>query len=157
MPSSVPAATLTRLLSRLSNGPAEIAGGPNAVTNREHAARTRPQRSRDRPRVVRRRRRALSTLASHAPARRIEIQFRSDGDVDVAFFLEQVRGSPFEQHLLVAGEPIEEAALGIATFANDIVAERLVLVWKGFPAGRRFVPPADALDARWVASWLGTY
>ncbi len=98
----------------------------------------------------------LHSPATHPP-RRIEIQFRSDGDVDVAFFLEQVRGSPFEQHLLVAGEPIEEAALGIATFANDIVAERLVLVWKGFPAGRRFVPPADALDARWVASWLGTY
>jgi hypothetical protein len=98
----------------------------------------------------------LHSLATHPP-RRIEIQFRPDGDVDVAFFLEQVRGSPFEQHLLVAGEPIDEAAVGIATFANDIVAERLVLVWKGFPAGRRFIQPADALDARWVASWLGTY
>lgn len=92
------------------------------------------------------------------PGRHLEIQFRPDGDVDVAYFLDGVKGTPFEQHFTVCGEPVDQAAIAIVRFADDLTCERLVLVWaKGLSGGRRFVPLAETRSARWVSSWRGTY
>jgi hypothetical protein len=101
----------------------------------------------------------LHSRATH-PHRHLEIQFRSDGDVDVAFFLDNVKGSPFEQQFIVHAEPEEEAARAISAFVEDILTELVVLVWlRGPTGGRRFThaPLTETQRVRWAASWLGTY
>lgn len=97
------------------------------------------------------------------PPRCIDILLRPDGDVDVAFSLTRVTGSPFEQHFAVHDRPLEEAAVSIAHFVNQLAGERLALTYGGgWAGGRRFVEitggsPTEADGAEWVASWRGTY
>jgi hypothetical protein len=107
---------------------------------------------------------ADDSLAIQPPAdssRQLIIHFRHDGDIDVGFALQGVKGSPFEQHFIVHETPPADAAAAVVHFVSDLVAERIVVAhvggWKG---GRKFIAPRDTAALRraaWTASWLRTY
>lgn len=103
-------------------------------------------------------------LTVYRPAdssRQLTIHFRDDGDIDVAFALQGVKGSPFEQHFIVHREASSTAAAAIVHFVSDLVAERIVLAYvRGWKGGRKFIAPQDHAAfarAEWTASWLRTY
>jgi hypothetical protein len=106
----------------------------------------------------------VATSPSRSPARGLEVRLRDDGDVDVCFVLEGVSGSPFEQHFTVHDAAVEEAAIAIAAFVLEILAERRVLMMdkRFLRGGRKFLSPQqiEMLPPRriaWVASWNGTF
>jgi hypothetical protein len=94
------------------------------------------------------------------PGRRLLIDVRADGDVDARVFIDGIDGSPFEQVFVVHDEEaVGRSAAVIADFVNSFTAACIVLVWvlrlaRWAPVRAREHHPQNA---RWVASWRGTY
>ncbi len=95
-------------------------------------------------------------------ARRLEIELRADGDVDVRFHLPERKGGPFEAHFVVWENP-DEGMVAVAGFVADLIEERLILGWDRsfFRGGRVFFAPEELEPRRrklsWTASWRATY
>jgi hypothetical protein len=105
----------------------------------------------------------LESEASNPP-RRLEIELRSDGDVDVRFHLTGISGSPFEAHFIVYDQDVSDAQDAVTGFVQKIIDERLVCAQrKGFFTGRDgFISAADLeqqgrSNFKFVASWTGTF
>ncbi len=106
-----------------------------------------------------------------AGARRLEVELRPDGDVDVRLHYgvphPATGRGPAEAHFLVSaeGEGGEADALAaVARFVADLLAERLVLALRSgwFRGGREFLAAAELTPERRrrfdrVVSWRGAY
>jgi hypothetical protein len=115
-----------------------------------------------------------STLApSLAPrgARRLDVELRPDGDVDVRLYYAAPHPAtgrgPAEAHFLVDADGeagAADALAAVARFVADLLAERLVLgLRRGwFRGGREFLALGELTAARRrtfdrVVSWRGSY
>src|SRR5215510_7361134 len=78
------------------------------------------------------------------PARSLEIRLRN-GDVEVCFAIQGVRGSPFEQLFAVAYVDEKEAARAVTDFVAAILQEELLLLMSrgALKGGREFVKPEE--------------
>jgi len=105
----------------------------------------------------------ITRSARSLPARSLEVRLR-DGDVEICFAIQGVRGSPFEQLFAVAKIGENEAVRAVADFVEAILREKIVLVMSrgAVKGGREFIEPEDLAQRepssiRWSASWNGTY
>jgi hypothetical protein len=94
---------------------------------------------------------------------RLVIRERDPADLEVALFVPDKRGSPFEQLLIgTRAEELDVAAAAVELVC-DLIAERMVLgmqtgFWNGgrtFKVGDLSEEPRRALS--WIVSWRGTY
>jgi hypothetical protein len=94
---------------------------------------------------------------------RIVIRERGLADLEVALFVPDKRGSPFEQLLIgTRAEELDVAAAAVELVC-DLIAERMVLgmhtgCWNG---GRRFIKVGELSEGTrrplsWIVSWRGT-
>jgi len=95
---------------------------------------------------------------------RIEVWERQPADIEVALFVPDKRGSPFE--VLLIGSQAEEldVAADALELVCDLIAERKVLgMHSGFWHGGGKVIEVGELSAEtrrglsWIVSWRGTY
>jgi hypothetical protein len=96
--------------------------------------------------------------------RRLEVELRQDGDVDVRFHYSAKSRGPAEAHYPVVDGHEAEVLRHVARFVADLLAERLVLAFRRgwFRGGREFIPPAELTpehkrQLECVISWRGTY
>lgn len=92
----------------------------------------------------------------------LAVVVRSDGDVQVEFYIDEVRGSPFEQLFVVPEGEEENVAEEVCNFVTGVIDEAIVLAVDDrlFRGGRLWVHP-DELDGiehlSFSASWRGTF
>jgi hypothetical protein len=98
------------------------------------------------------------------PPRKLEINLRPDGDVDIRFHLVGVPGSPFEAHFIVHDQDVSDAQDALISFVEDIISERRLFARrKGFiRGGNEFITPDDlaqqpANEFKLLASWMGAF
>ena len=96
--------------------------------------------------------------------RRLEIELRPDGDVDVRFHHGLAGRGAAEAHCLVDDGREAEVFREVARFVADLLAERVALAFRGgwFRGGREFIPTTELTPERrrpleHVVSWRGTY
>ena len=95
--------------------------------------------------------------------RRIEIELRPDGDVDVRFHHRAIGGGSAEAHWPIPPERESEVLHEVARFVADLVAERAVVGFRrGWSGGREFLTAAEVSPERRrgltrVISSRGTY
>jgi hypothetical protein len=96
--------------------------------------------------------------------RRLEIELRPDGDVDVRFHYSRASRGPAEAHGPVDAGREAEVFREVARFVADLLAERVVLAFRRgwFRGGREFIPTTELTPERrrrlaQVVSWRGTH
>ena len=95
--------------------------------------------------------------------RRIEIELRPDGDVDVRFHHRAFGGGSAEAHWPIPPAREVEVLRELARFAADLVTERIVVAFRrGWSGGRDFLTAAEVSPERRrglnrVISSRGTY
>ena len=111
---------------------------------------------------------AADTLRISAPPTRpglsIEVRARGRFDLDVAFFVPDRRGSPFEQVFVAPQEEADRLMQEVVQFVRDLLEERRVLAWDSsfLRGGRHFLDLnspqlATHRHLAWVVSWRGTH